>query len=96
VYTPIASPPIPGDKQALLEQGRQALEQGDLAQALACYTQLIRSGQKIPEVIQDLSRARNRFSRNADVLQCLGDAHLRLGHHQLALEAYIQAEKSLG
>jgi peptide/nickel transport system permease protein len=95
VYTPNAALPTPGDNHALLMQGRQALEQGDLPQALAHYTRLIRSGQNIPEVIQDLSRARNRFPRNVDVLQCLGDAHLRRGNHQLALEAYGQAEKLL-
>lgn len=96
VYTSNTAHPTIGESQALLALGRQALAKGDLSQALAHYTQLVRSEQKIPEAIQDLSRARNRFPRNAGVLQCLGDAHLRLGHHQLALEAYQQAEKLLG
>ena len=96
MYTPNTARPAPNDHQALLAQGRQALEQGDLTHALTYYAGLVRSGQKIPEVIQDLSRVRNRFPRNPNVLQCLGDAHLRLGHHQLALEAYQQAEKLLG
>jgi peptide/nickel transport system permease protein len=96
VYVPKAAPLPPGDNHTILVQGRQALAQGNLPQALAHYTQLVRSGQKIPEVIQDLSRARNCFPRNAGILQCLGDAQLRLGRHQLALEAYQQAEKLLG
>lgn len=94
-YTPNAAHHAPGDNLTILVQGRQALEAGDLPQALDYYTQLVHSGQKIPDVIQDLSRVRNRFPSNADLLQCIGDAHLRMGHHQLALEAYRQAEKML-
>jgi hypothetical protein len=96
VYIPsITSPPTPRDGQATLVQGRRALENDDLAQALSCYLHLIRSDLRLSEVIQDLNQACERFPEDLTLIQTLGDAHLRLGHLQQALSAYTQAEKLL-
>jgi len=78
-----------------LEQARRFLEQGDGDSALAVYTGLIRSGQRLADVIQDLSQARDRTPGDLATLQALGEAHLRAGNPQKALEIFRKAEESI-
>ena len=80
------------DGGSALAEARRLVREGDLGAALEIYEELVRSRQHLAEAVQDLSRA----PQIPAVLQTLGDAHLRLGNVQQALEAYARAEKRLG
>jgi len=78
-----------------LVQARNALIQGDLHLALTHYQSLIKAQQLLSHVIQDLTDALYRFPVEVLVWQSLGDAYLRAGHLQDALDAYTKAEELL-
>jgi cytochrome c-type biogenesis protein CcmH/NrfG len=75
-----------------LRQARQAMQQGDPLQAITAYQELIRSGQLLPEVVEDLLQALERSPEDLALWQTLGDARLRQGDYQRALKAYEKAE----
>jgi tetratricopeptide (TPR) repeat protein len=77
--------------QADLAQARQALQQGAPTQAAGHYGHLIQNKLLLPEVIQELSFALERYPADASLWQALGDAHLRSGNLPQALEAYNKA-----
>jgi competence ComEA-like helix-hairpin-helix protein len=79
--------------QVTLIQARNALIQGQSAQALIHYSSLIKSQQALPDVIQDLNEALYRFPVDVSFWEALGDAHVRIGHLQDALDAYTKAEE---
>jgi peptide/nickel transport system permease protein len=83
----------PTPSATVLEQARRYMEQGDRGRALSVYAGLIRSGQRLTEVIQDLSQACDRYPGDITTLQALGDAHLRAGNPQKALESFKKAEE---
>lgn len=94
-----APPPITAvtsdQAQETLFQARTELAQHHTQSALQNYLSLIESEQLLDEVIHDLSEALEGAPQDIDLLQALGDANLRAGHIQAALDAYIQAEKLL-
>jgi competence ComEA-like helix-hairpin-helix protein len=79
--------------QVTLIQARNALIQGQTAQALTHYSSLIKAQQALPDVIQDLNEALYRFPVDVSFWEALGDAHFRIGHLQDALDAYTKAEE---
>jgi competence ComEA-like helix-hairpin-helix protein len=79
--------------QVTLIQARNALIQGETAQALAHYNGLIKAQQALPDVIQDLNEALYRFPVDVSIWEALGDARMRIGHLQEALDAYTKAEE---
>ena len=79
--------------QVTLIQARNALAQGESTQALAHYLSLIKSKQLLPDVIQDLNEALYRFPVDISIWEALGDAHMRSGRLQDALDAYTKAEE---
>jgi competence ComEA-like helix-hairpin-helix protein len=79
--------------QVTLIQARNALIQGHSSQALAHYSNLIKAQQLLPDVIQDLNEALYRFPVDVSIWEALGDAHLRIGRLQDALDAYTKAEE---
>jgi tetratricopeptide (TPR) repeat protein len=79
--------------QMALIQARNALAQGESNQALAHYVSLIKSKQLLPDVIQDLNEALYRFPVDISIWEALGDAHMRSGRLQDALDAYTKAEE---
>jgi competence ComEA-like helix-hairpin-helix protein len=79
--------------QLTLIQARNALIQSDTSKALSHYTSLIQARQALPEVIQDLNEALYRFPLDIHIWEALGDAHMRAGHLQEALNAYTKAEE---
>jgi competence ComEA-like helix-hairpin-helix protein len=79
--------------QMTLIQARNALIQGESTKALSHYTSLIKAKQMLPEVVQDLNEALYRFPVDISIWEALGDAHLRSGHLQSALDAYTKAEE---
>jgi competence ComEA-like helix-hairpin-helix protein len=76
-------------------EARQHLASGDLEQAAHSYTQLIKSNQHLDAIVQDLQTATQRYPQAIFLWQALGDAYLRAGQIQLALDAYNQAENLL-
>lgn len=81
--------------QITLIQARNALIQGESALALSYYQTLIKEQQLLPEVIQDLNEALYRFPLDISLWEALGDACLRAGQLQDALDAYTKAEELL-
>ena len=88
-----AIPEVVGDTQVILIQARNALIQGNIPGALANYTSLIKKEQFLPEVIQDLNEALYRFPLDVSIWEALGEAHLRAGRLQEALDALTKAEE---
>ncbi|MEJ2598662.1 MAG: helix-hairpin-helix domain-containing protein, partial [Anaerolineales bacterium] len=76
-------------------EARQQVTDGDLEQAAQSYTQLIQNNLHLDVIIQDLQVATEHNPHTIILWQALGDAHLRAGQIQPALDAYNQAEKLL-
>jgi competence ComEA-like helix-hairpin-helix protein len=95
------TPPSPfgelefGEAPPEVLEARQNVASGDLEQAAQSYTQLIKSNQHLDAIIQDLQTATQRYPQAIFLWQALGDAYLRAGQIQLALDAYNQAENLL-
>lgn len=89
--------PLPSqDKDAsFLSSGQQSLEAGKLDDAMKEYGKLIKKGRLLDEVIHDLREAIYRFPVDIVIWQTLGDAYMRAGRLQDALDAYTKAEELL-
>jgi tetratricopeptide (TPR) repeat protein len=74
-----------------LAQARSHLEEGALAQAADEYGELIDVSSLQPELLQDLERAVAAHPSDAALQRVLGDAYMRVGQLQKALQAYRQA-----
>jgi len=84
------------DRYAIwLAQARETLASGDLPGALKTYTKLIRKKRYLEVIVTDLEEALARYPVDVDVWQTLGDAYMRQGRLQDALEAYDKAESLL-
>mgnify|MGYP003778859367 CR=1 FL=1 len=98
--TPVLEPPtIPDDAfHALHLEAQSDIMGGDTDAALTKYVQLIQHGQRLEQILDDLSQAiaSGLYTKEmVDVLTELGDAFLRSDHLQLALDAYTKAEEIL-
>jgi competence ComEA-like helix-hairpin-helix protein len=80
---------------AELMEARAHISNGDMQGAAESYTQIIKSNQHLETIIQDLQAATQLHPGAIHLWQALGDAHLRAGQIQMALDAYSQAEKLL-
>jgi tetratricopeptide (TPR) repeat protein len=78
------------DRQQL-ESARSALEVGDYDDALDRYNALLNSGQGLSLLISDLETASTRYTNNAPLRRLLGDAYMRNGQLQKAIDTYRQA-----
>lgn len=90
--------PIPAgvDTSDLLYQARLAVNAFDLPTALAHYQELIRGQQHLPEIIQDLQQTLQYSPQEFTLWMTLGDAQIRAGDIQAALDSYNKAEELLG
>jgi competence protein ComEA len=87
---------LPTDEhQVSLIQARNTLIEGDINTSLEYYNTLIQSQQMLAEVIQDLNEALYRYPVDVGIWQSLGDALMRTGQIQDALDAYTKAEELL-
>ncbi len=86
---------IQDDQQMLLIQARNAFIHGDREKAIQHYQEIIKSKQMLPDVIRDLNEALYRYPVDIAFWQALGDAHVRAGNLQEALDAYTKAEELL-
>jgi competence ComEA-like helix-hairpin-helix protein len=81
--------------QITLIQARNALISGNRNESLQQYLSLIRSRALLKDVIHDLHEALYRFPIDISIWQALGDAYVRDGQLQQALDAYTKAEELL-
>jgi cytochrome c-type biogenesis protein CcmH/NrfG len=72
-----------------------AMDEGNISASLKEYAKLIRKKRLLDEVIYDLREALDEYPINIDIWQLLGDAYLRAGRLQEAIDAYTNAEKLL-
>ncbi|MCW1967219.1 MAG: tetratricopeptide repeat protein, partial [Anaerolineae bacterium] len=78
---------------AALEQiavARQTLNEGRLDASTELYTNIIKNGRKLDEVVQDLSNVAKTSQHSARLYRLLGDAYTKQGNLNAALAAYQQ------
>lgn len=88
----------PADVQAPVDaqHARQALEAGNVDEAIGAYEQLLESGSAdVSALIGDLESARETHEDNPRLVQLLGDAYNQNGQLQKALDAYRHALEML-
>ena len=84
------------DKDAsFINLARQLLDKGSLEEAMNSYTNLIKKGKLLEEVIEDLNEIVYRHPVDVIVWQTMGDAYMRSNRLQEALDAYTKAEELL-
>lgn len=88
--------PEPVDEyQEALIQARNSLNQENVTEALDHYLTLIKSRRLLQEVIEDLTEALYLYPVDVYIWQALGDAYVRTGQLQEALDTYTKAEEMI-
>jgi tetratricopeptide (TPR) repeat protein len=82
---------LPKDPNARLSMAHAALNAGDWSEALTIYETLVSSSELLDDVIDDLEVGVRRYPDNANGHQLLGDALMKDGRLQDALQAYRTA-----
>ena len=77
-------------RNSAISAARERNEAGDLAGALDAYTALINEQAELPTIIEDLTQTAAANPR-PDVVRLLGDAFMRDGQLQNALDTYRRA-----
>ncbi|MCP4142313.1 MAG: tetratricopeptide repeat protein [Chloroflexi bacterium] len=72
-----------------------ALDEGNISAALEEYSKLIKKNRLLDETIFDLREALDDYPVNIEIWQMLGDAYMRAGRLQEAIDSYTNAEKLL-
>ena len=87
-----SKPPPPG-LAAAINSARGKVEANELPEALADYETLLRTSAGLDWVINDMRGliAREKYRQNPSVHRVLGDALMRQGHLDTALEVYQHA-----
>ena len=78
-----------------MESASEAANKGNLEEAVDGFSQLVKKGKLVEEVIQEVSEALRRHPVNVQLWQVLGDAYMRVDNLQEALDAYTKAEELL-
>jgi len=91
---PLRAEDLPEDPAARLAMARATLNAGDWAEALLIYQSLVNSSELLDDVIGDLESGVSRHP-DAEGFQLLGDACMKDGRLQDALQAYRTALASL-
>jgi tetratricopeptide (TPR) repeat protein len=81
----------PKDYETRLSLARAYYEEGDREAAFDQYGKLIRSSRLLEMVIEDLEQASREAPDQSTTWQLLGDAYVKAGHLQKALESYQKA-----
>ena len=87
--------PMQDKDSSALQNAQKALQSRDLNAAMKEYARLIKKGRLLDEVIHDLREAIYLFPVDVIVWQTLGDAYMRAGRLQEALDSYTKAEELL-
>lgn len=85
----------PGDHQTRLALARAYGEEGEVKEALEHYRRLVKSAALLDEVIADLVGVATERPDDHAILTLLGDAYVKDGRLQEALEAYRKAMAEL-
>ncbi len=85
----------PRDYQARLALAREMWRAGLYADSLEVYSQLLRSGKQVDEVMADMEAYVEERPSDPAVRRVLGDAYMRVGRLEEALEVYREALESL-
>jgi hypothetical protein len=93
--TPAAAPPTPpaADVVAALASAREKFGAKDIDGALADYESVIRANAALAEVVKDLAGHidKKEYKEHASIYRVLGDAYMRQGSLQQALDTYRKA-----
>jgi hypothetical protein len=90
---PLAEPEVsvPEDASERLEMARLARDTGNIVEAVQFYESLVSSGLHLDRVIEDMQQTVKSYPANASLYQVMGDAMMKDGRLQSALDAYRQA-----
>ena len=80
---------------AAFAEARQALRAGDVPQALQRYQAHLDSGDDLPALIHELETAEVDRGSRPGLRRLLGDAYMRNGQLQEALDIYREALEAL-
>ncbi len=86
---------IPEEASERLEQARVARDAGNIDEALQYYENLVSSGLQLDRVIEDIKQTIKSYPANAMLYQVMGDAMMKDGRLQSALDAYRTALSKL-
>lgn len=86
---------LPEDADERLNLARTALDGGDLEEAVRVYDSLVTSGVHLDTVIDDIELTIRTYPSNFKLYQVMGDAMMKDGRLQSALEAYRKALEKL-
>jgi hypothetical protein len=94
---PVSEPAAKPSKAAaqtaeLLAGAAAALEANDHDRLLAHYTKLIASGRQVPDIIASIKEALRKHPVDVSLWEKLGDAYMKDGQLQQAMDSYTKAE----
>ncbi len=89
VVTP--APDIPADAEERLQLARTARDKGDLDEAVRIYDTLVTRGVYLDKIIEDVKLSLKAHPNSYLLYQLMGDAMMRDGRLQSALNAYREA-----
>jgi tetratricopeptide (TPR) repeat protein len=79
------------DHASRLQLARLLFTAGEVQESMQNYARLIKSGAKMDEVMEDLERYLQEKPEESTILRALGDAHMKFGELEKALEFYNRA-----
>ena len=82
---------MPEEVGKRLESARSTRDAGNIDEALQYYESLVSSGVHLDQVIEDMQQTIRSYPANPMLYQVMGDAMMKDGRLQSALEAYRQA-----
>ena len=82
-------------RDTALMSAQAAMREGNVADALVEYGKMVKKKRLLDEIIYDLREALDDYPIDISVWQMLGDAYMRAGRLQEAIDAYTNAEKLL-
>lgn len=92
---PVPNPEWPADADEQLKLARTARDKGEWDKAIPIYDSLVSKGVYLGKIIEDIQQAIKTHSANYQLYQLMGDAMMRDGRLQSALNAYREAMAKL-
>jgi hypothetical protein len=88
---PLPEVAVPAEAVKRLEQAQAARDAGNIDEALQHYENLISGGLQLDRIIEDIKQIIKSYPANAMLYQVMGDAMMKDGRLQSALDAYRTA-----
>ena len=82
-------------RDVTLMGAQAAMREGNIPAALKEYGKMVKKKRLLDETIYDLREALDDYPVDVSVWQMLGDAYMRAGRLQEAIDAYTNAEQLL-